>query len=239
MDLSAQTVAITGATSGLGEAIAFEIARLGGNVILLGRNIEKLSNLSSNLLHKYPKQKFFSYQLDVINNQWVESVFQQIKDNGIEIDVLVNNAGVILKKKLEETSEQDIHTVVDTNIKGVIFCTRAVLTGMKERNRGKIINISSNQGKVARAEQSVYGATKFAVRGFSEALQKELLKTDVHVYGIYPAGMKTDLFNRAGYSVEDFEKCMEPSDVAKIIGFMLTQPCGVHLEDVTISRNYC
>src|SRR5699024_1614791 len=131
-------------------------------------------------------------------------------------DCLVNNAGVGIFKTLERLSEEDIQKMININLTGTIFCTQTVLSYMKAANCGQIINIVSASGKRAKATESVYSASKFGVRGFSEAIIDEIYETDIKIFCVYMGNMKTSLWNeRLDQNI--LEEFMKPNDVAELI----------------------
>lgn len=206
-----KNVVITGAGSGLGASLAIKYSELGYQVCLLGRHKDKLTAIANSL-----KNKAFCYSLDVSSKQQVTNVFRLIEKEVGHIDILVNSAGTGHFHLAEDIIEDSIHSMIDVNLKGTIFCTQAVLTEMKKRNSGTIINIISTAGLEGKATESVYCASKFGVRGFTESLVLETNQTDIFVCGIYMGGMQTEFWN----GIFDETKTvtfMNPEDVADVI----------------------
>lgn len=206
MDMN--VIVITGAGSGLGSSLAKKYSDLGYHVCLLGRTQTKLIRTAEILSHSHS-----IYEVDVSSKRDVEKVMQLIKEEVGEIDLLINNAGVGVFDLTENLSEESIHQMIDINLKGTIFCTQAVLNDMKKRDRGYIANIVSLSGKRGKITESVYSASKFGARGFTESLALELEDTGIRVFGAYMGNMKTELWE--GAMTE--ETYMEPDDVADII----------------------
>ncbi|BFH62049.1 SDR family oxidoreductase [Paenibacillus azoreducens] len=202
---------ITGAGSGLGASLAQKLSCLGYYICLLGRNKPKLERTAKTLTHGYS-----IYEVDVSSKQWVTQIIQSIQDNIGSIHLLINNAGVGFFDAAENLSEDSIHQMIDINLKGTIFCTQEVLKGMKQSNEGIIVNIVSTAGLEGKVTESVYCASKFGVRGFTESLALELKKTPISVSAVYMGGMKTEFWDGV-FSDEQTQKLMDPNDIADII----------------------
>lgn len=221
-------VVITGAGSGLGASLAKKYSNLGYHVCLLGRTQTKLIRTAEALTNNYS-----IYEVDISSKKDVAKVMQLIKKEMGTIDVLINNAGVGTFDVTENLSEESIHQMIDINLKGTIFCTQEVLDDMKKRNQGYIVNIISLSGKRGKVTESVYSASKFGVRGFTESLALELEPTAVKVFGAYMGNMKTELWG--GASTE--ETFMEPDDVADIILENIKPRKNILVEEVVIKND--
>ena len=175
------SVVITGASAGIGEAVARRFDREGYHLILLARRLEKLEALKAQL--SCPVD---IYALDVKEKTAVFDTLRRIEDRG-PIDILVNNAGLALGlDPAYKASLEDWEEMIDCNIKGLLFCTRAVLPGMVSRNKGHIINLGSTAGNYPYPGGNVYGGTKAFVEQFSLNLRADLLGTEVRVTCIEP-----------------------------------------------------
>ncbi|WP_438317416.1 SDR family oxidoreductase [Sporosarcina sp. FA9] len=223
---------ITGAGSGLGASLAKKYSEERYHVCLLGRTEDKLERTAKDL----PNEDHSIFLVDVSSKQEVSQVFTKIKENLGTVDVLVNNAGVGVFDLAENLSEEAVHQMIDINLKGTIFCTQEVLSDMKERNSGSILNIVSTAGLEGKMTESVYCASKFGVRGFHESLQVELKETDIHVFGAYMGGMKTEfwdgIFDRAQTA-----GLMDPEDIADIIYQNAKVRKGLNVEQVVIKNH--
>ena len=187
-DLSTATVFVTGATSGFGAATARRFAKDGARLVLCGRRSDRLAAMKAEL-----PVPVLPLILDVRNRNAVAQAFASLPADFAKIDVLVNNAGLALGlEKAPEANLDDWETMIDTNVKGVVYCTRAVLPGMVERRRGHIINISSVACSYPYSGGNVYGATKSFVTTFSLNLKAELLGTPVRVTNIEPGLCETE-----------------------------------------------
>lgn len=181
-DWTQRTVLITGATAGFGTAIARRYAALGARLILTGRRAERLEELKAEL-----GVPVHALVFDVRDRAALLAAIESLPAPFAEIDVLVNNAGLALGlNPAHQTDIEDWETMVDTNLKGLMSMTRAVLPGMVARNRGHVVNISSTAGTYPYPGSTIYGATKAAVSMFSLNLLSDLVKTKVRVTNIEP-----------------------------------------------------
>lgn len=218
-------VVITGAGSGLGKALAEKISKNGDKVHLIGRTKSKLEVTAKNL-----ENPFEIHQLDIRKREDVEKVFSKIN----RIDILINNAGIGRFGKVENLKRKDIDQMIDTNLKGTIFCTQSVLKKMKKVNNGQIVNIISTAGKKGKATESVYCASKFGIRGFTDSLEKELKESKIDVSAFYMGGMNTPFWDGI-LAEEKKEKFMNPSDVAEIILANLKNRNRLNIKEVLIN----
>jgi NADP-dependent 3-hydroxy acid dehydrogenase YdfG len=236
-----KTALITGATSGFGAACARRFAKEGWRLILSGRRTERLEELRRDLGEAVTAV----ITLDVRDREAVFSALQGLSD----VDLLLNNAGLALGlEPAWEVDPEDWETMVDTNIKGVMYCTRAILPGMVKRNRGHIVNIGSIAGSWPYPGGNVYGATKAFVQQFSRNLRADLLGTRVRVTNIEP-GMAESEFSkvrfkgdddRAGAVYEGTEP-LRPADIAEVVFFAATLPPHVNvntLEVMSIAQSW-
>ncbi len=203
-DLANATVLITGATSGFGAAAANRFAADGARLILVGRRNERLDELKSKL-----GVPVLPLALDVRDRQAVARSIAELPDAFARIDILVNSAGLALGLEMApKTSLDDWDDMVDTNIKGLMYCTRAILPGMVERKRGHVINLGSVAGSYPYPGGNVYGGTKAFVEQFSLGLRADLLGSGVRVTNIEPGMCETE------FSVVRFKG--DPSQAAKV-----------------------
>lgn len=230
--MSKKVVVITGAGSGLGASLANKYSELGYHVCLIGRTEAKLIETAN----QFSNKECSIYPLDVSNNTEVITVFQKIKNEVRPINILINNAGTGFFDLTEEIPEQEIHQMIDVNLKGTIFCTQAVLSDMKERNSGTIANVISTAGLEGKVTESVYSASKFGVRGFTESLVLELEETDIHVIGAYMGGMKTDFWNGI-YEPSEIEGLMHPDDIADILMHNMKPRKNLNVSQVVIKNH--
>jgi NADP-dependent 3-hydroxy acid dehydrogenase YdfG len=184
-----KTVLITGASAGFGAACARRFSGQGNRLILAARRLDKLEELQGDLAGT----ECYPLQLDVRDRNAVAEELINLPDSFRDIDILINNAGLALG--LEPAHETDLdnwETMVDTNIKGLIYCTRQILPGMVERKQGHIVNIGSVAGSTPYPGGNVYGATKAFVKQFSNNLRADLLGTPIRITNIEPGLAETE-----------------------------------------------
>lgn len=230
--LTKKIAVITGAGSGLGASLAKKYAEDGYHVCLLGRTEAKLARTAKIL----PIENHSIFSVDVSSKREVSHVFEKVKEQLGTIDVLVNNAGVGVFELAENLSEEAIHQMIDINLKGTIFCTQEVLSDMKKRNSGSILNIVSTAGLEGKMTESVYCASKFGVRGFHDSLLIELEETDIHVFGAYMGGMKTEFWDGI-FDAAQTEGLMDPEDIANIIHHNAKERKNLNVEQVVIKNH--
>lgn len=231
-DLSDTVVFVTGATAGFGAATARRFAGAGARVVIAGRRAERLAELAAEL-----GPRAHSVTLDVRDQAAVETAVADLPADFAKISVLVNNAGLALG--LEPAHKADLddwETMVDTNIKGVMYCTRAVLPGMVERKRGHVINIGSVAGTYPYPGGNVYGATKAFVHQFSLNLRSDLVGSRVRVTCVEPGMADTEFslvrFKGDAAKAKAPYKGLEPmsgEDIAEVIHFVATLPAHVNI----------
>lgn len=228
-----KTILITGATSGFGAACARRFAQGGWQLVLVGRRMDRLQTLATELGSSVTA----TIPLDVRDQQAVDQAL-----GVLDVDVLLNNAGLALG--LDPAWRVGLHdweTMVDTNIKGVMYCTRAVLPGMVERNRGHVVNIGSTAGQWPYPGGNVYGATKAFVEQFSRNLRADLLGTRVRVTHLAPGMAQTEFSkvrfkgddNRAGQVYAGVEP-LYAEDIGEIVFFVVNLPWHVNINDLEV-----
>lgn len=229
---------ITGATAGIGKAIAKIFAESGSHLVLNGRRKNRLEKLKEQLEKHYDIEVVLA-PFDVRDREAAQQFLNSFSE---PIDILVNNAG--LAKGVDavfDANHDDWDTMVDTNIKGVLNMTRLLSPQMKERNRGYIINIGSIAGHESYPGGSVYCATKHAVKGFTEATKKDLHGTNVRVSMVSPGLVETEFSevrfkgdkDRADEVYEDI-KPLVAEDIAEIVHFMANRPPHVNIMDTIV-----
>jgi uncharacterized protein len=231
--LQGKNIVITGASGGIGAEIAKLCAARGANLVLLARSVDKLEQLKKDLESRY-SIKVYVHRLDVSDTNEVESVFQMIFKEITTIDVLVNNAGFGVFREAHEATIEEMKSMFEVNVVGLMACTSMVLPKMRDRRFGHIINIASQAGKIATPKSSVYSATKHAVLGYSNSLRMELADHQVFVTTVNPGPIATNFFNIAdekGTYVKNVQKFMlKPEYVAeKVVNTMLTKTREINL----------
>ncbi|MFS0781045.1 SDR family NAD(P)-dependent oxidoreductase [Bacillus sp. 1P06AnD] len=225
--LKNKRIVITGASAGLGERLAYKAAEKGALPILIARSEDKL-NIISEEVNRIYRIKPVYYKADIGVEKEVAAVFADIKENIGSVDILVNNAGFGVYDLVADADMDDYKEMFAVNVFGVIACTKAVLPDMLANNRGHIINIASQAGKVATPKSSGYSATKHAVLGFTNSLRLELLETAISVSTVNPGPIETNFFDRAdksGTYKEKAQKMMMDADhVAGRIVHLMEHP---------------
>ena len=232
------TVFVTGATSGFGAAVARRFAKDGAKVIGTGRRSGRLEKLRLEL-----GSSFLSLAFDVSQRNEVEKAVTELPDSFAEVDVLVNNAGLALGlEPAQKANLDDWETMVDANVKGVIYCTRSLLPGMVERNRGHIVTIGSTAAEWPYPGGNVYGATKAFVHQFALNLRADLLGTAVRVTDVQPGMAVGTEFSEVRFkgdekrakSVYEGTQALTPEDIADAIHWVATRPAHVNINTIQL-----
>ncbi len=235
-------VFITGATSGFGKACAEKFAFNGWDLILNGRRIDRLEELKSELENKY-KVSVLSLPFDVQDEKAVFENIEGLPGAWQHIDVLVNNAGLALGRGyIDEGDLQDWNTMIDTNVKGLLYVTKAVLPYMIPHKQGHIINMSSVAGKQVYEKGNVYCASKFAVDALNHAMRIDLLRHRIKVTAIYPGAAETEFslvrFKGDEISAKKIYDGITPltaEDVAEVVWYCTTLPPHVCINELVLT----
>ena len=216
--IKGKTALITGAGRGIGRATALAFAKEGINLGLLGRSIENLEAVASELQSYGVKVSLAT--ADVSNMESVNAAVEKIRGELGPIEILVNNAGISKFGKFLEVGPEDWAKIIQVNVMGVYYVTRAVLPDMIEKNAGDIINISSTAGQKGAPVTSAYSASKAAVIALSESLMLEVRKQNIRVVTLTPSTVATDMAVELNLTDGNPEKVMQPEDIAD---FMVAQ----------------
>ncbi|MDO8556293.1 MAG: SDR family oxidoreductase [Nanoarchaeota archaeon] len=220
MQFSTKIILITGASSGIGKTTALLLAKTRATLILLGRNKERLAEVLR--LVKIYSPASDSYHCDITNPQRIYDVIKDVLRKHKKIDILINNAGYGMYRGFNESSEEDLQNLMDTNYFGTVHITKAVLPSMLKQGNGHIVNIASVAGKAGFPGNTGYCASKFAVVGLTEALYYELKDKNIHVHLICPGAVNTP-FQQHSPGYEDFDHykrhtyIIQAEDVAQAI----------------------
>jgi clavulanate-9-aldehyde reductase len=239
VDLSSRVVAITGASSGIGEATALACARAGAAVALAARRTERIEQLAQQIAQEGGRA--IAVPTDVGDEQQARAFVKQAHAELGRLDVLINNAGVMLLGPIEDAPTDEWRQMIHANVFGVLYCTHAALPLMREQGSGHIVNVSSVAGRVARAGAGVYNLTKFGVGAFSEALRQEAVPLGVRVTLVEPGAVATELVGHNRPEVlEHLAKSfggvtpMGSDDIANAILYAIGQPQNVSVNEVLI-----
>ena len=235
-------ILITGATSGFGKAMAEKFAADGWNCIITGRRAERLESLSTELQNKY-NVKTLPLVFDVQNREQVFSVLTNLPVEWQNIDVLVNNAGLALgKDSFENASLDDWEIMVDTNVKGTMYVTKAIIPYMMPRKKGHIINMGSVAGKDVYKDGNGYCASKFAVDALSKSMRIDLLPYRIKVTAIHPGAAETEFSmirfkgdEEKAKQVYDGYTPLYAEDVADITFYCANLPEHVCINDLVVT----
>jgi NADP-dependent 3-hydroxy acid dehydrogenase YdfG len=242
MSLTGKIVFITGASAGIGAATAHAFAAEGAKLLLCARRKDKVDTVAAEALAK-GAQAVHTFDLDVTDRAAVASAINALPAEWSSIDILVNNAGLSRGlDKLYQGDIQDWEEMIDTNIKGVLYVTRAVVPGMVERGKGHVINLGSTAGELAYPNGAVYCATKAALKSINDGLRQDVLGTPVRVTGVEPGMVETD-FSRVRFRGDEERAAkvyqgvvpLRPEDVADAIVWAAGRPAHVNIAHVLMT----
>ncbi|MDR0181830.1 SDR family oxidoreductase [Lysobacter arvi] len=237
LDIAGKVVAITGASSGIGEATALRLAQHGAILALGARRTDRLDAIAERI--RADGGEVLVHALDVTRREQVEAFVQATIARFGRIDVLVNNAGVMPLSRMADLKVDEWERMVDVNVKGVLYGIGAVLPSMNERGAGQIVNVSSVAGRHVFATAAVYCATKFAVHALSEGLRQE--SPFLRVTTIAPGAVESELTSTISDPAmkrevdEVFRKDVLPADaIARAIAFAIGQPADVDVNELVV-----
>lgn len=237
-----KTILITGATSGIGEACAIKFAKEGYNIIITGRRKERLAALKSKLETEY-NVSVLPLCFDVQNKEEVFTNINALPKEWQKIDILLNNAGLALgRDNFEDADITDWETMINTNVTGLLYVTKAVLPLLINEKKGHIINIGSTAAKEVYENGNTYCASKYAVDALSKAMRIDLLKHNIKVTAVHPGAVET-AFSLVRYKGEQTKasatyegyKPLAAEDVAETIFYCATLPSHVCINDLVIT----
>jgi clavulanate-9-aldehyde reductase len=237
--LQGKVALVTGASSGIGEATALALADAGASVVIAARRADRLADLERRLSER--GTKVLSLELDVTDEQACRAAVASTVDHFGGLDVLVNNAGVMLLGKIVGADTTDWTRMVNTNLLGAMFMTHAALPHLLER-KGSVVQMSSTAGRTVRAGSGVYNATKWGLNAFSESLRQEITERGVRVVLIEPGMVNTELRDHitdaeAKAAVDkraETTRQLQSEDIARAVLFAVTQPDYVAINEVLV-----
>ena len=237
-----QTVLITGATSGFGKAMAEKFASHNNNLIITGRRADRLEELTNQLVSTY-KVSVQPLVFDVRDREAVFAAIEQLPPAFRNIDILINNAGLALGRDyFEDADTEDWDIMIDTNVKGVMYVTKAVLPLMIERKQGHIINMGSIAGKEVYEKGNGYCASKYALDALSQSMRVDLVRHKIKVTAIHPGAAETEFsmvrFKGNEAAAEKMYEGYQPlsaADVADVVYYTTTLPSHVCINDLVLT----
>lgn len=238
--LNSKVAIVTGASSGIGEATALALAAEGAKVVIAARRTDRLETLTKRI--KESGGEVLSITADVADEAQVREMVSKTKAEWGRVDILINNAGVMLLGPIFDADTEDWRRMVNVNVLGLMYATHAVLPLMKAQGVGHIVNISSVAGRVANANTGVYNATKWAVGAFSESLRKEVHSYNIRVTIIEPGLTATELpqhitnAETRTRTLTRYEsiKALDSEDIAAAIVYAVSQSAHVNVNEILI-----
>lgn len=240
MSLNGKNILITGASTGLGKELSFQLAKTGSNLILLARTVDKLENLTNSIRSSGGNAHF--YACDLKNEYEVNEVITIIASEHKTIDVLINNAGIWTDDELEQKGATSRLSTLETNILGQIHITEAMLPILKKQKHAIIFNVISSAGvaDIPAGDNRIwktYGASKWGFTGYTQALRESLRDTSIKVIQFFPGGFESDLYENAGRdNAHNQPWMMQTKDVAEIVVFALNRPDDVYMEKIVVTK---
>jgi NADP-dependent 3-hydroxy acid dehydrogenase YdfG len=238
-DLGGQVVAVTGASSGIGETTALECARAGAAVALTARRGERVEELARRI--EQEGGRALAIAGDVGEEAQARAFVERTRAELGRLDVLVNNAGVMLLGPIENADTEEWRRMIHANVFGVLYCTHAALPIMRAQGSGHIVNVSSVAGRIARAGSGVYNLTKWGVGAFSESLRQECVALGVRVTTVEPGAVATELagHNRPEVLAQMAKRFagvtpLSSQDIARTILYAISQPPNVSINEVLV-----
>jgi NADP-dependent 3-hydroxy acid dehydrogenase YdfG len=237
-NINGKVVIVTGASSGIGEAIARHLASLGASVSLAARRKEKLKQLLTEI--EKSGGSAVAVSTDIRNRNQVENLMEKTIEVFGKVDVVINNAGVMLLSRLEQSKYTEWEEMIDTNFKGVLYGIGAALPHFKKQKSGHFINLSSVSGHRVDPTSAVYSATKFAVRALSEGLRQEVKPYAIRTTIISPGLVESELADQ----ITDQESremvvtmkqwAIHPSAIAAAVEYAIDQPADVDVNEIIV-----
>jgi NADP-dependent 3-hydroxy acid dehydrogenase YdfG len=238
--LSGKVALVTGASSGIGEATAVALAEAGAAVVIGARRRDRLDALAGKL--RDAGTSVLALDLDVTDEQACRDAVRRAREELGGLDVLINNAGVMLLGTIVGADTEDWRRMLNTNVLGLMYMTHAAIEGMVEQGSGDVVNISSVAGRVARKGAGVYNASKWAVNAFSESLRQEVTGRGVRISLVEPGAVMTELTDHitqpdakaASVQMYTGMRSLQAEDVARAIRYVVTQPPHVAINEMLV-----
>lgn len=233
MKLAGKRVVVTGGSDGIGRHIALKLAEEGCQLALLGRDEQRLSDVSEQA-HSISKTQARAYSADFLQSGAAPDVGTQILEDFGGVDILINNAGIWHKAGPLDTIPEDLlHATVQTNLTSAMQLTQKLLPSLRAQSEAAILNVISKSGVVAQAGQAIYTASKYGMRGFTDVLKEDEAGTNLRVAGLYQSGTNTGMFAKADEEVPN-SIFTEPEDLADVVVFILSRPAKLWMHEVRV-----
>jgi NADP-dependent 3-hydroxy acid dehydrogenase YdfG len=239
--LSGQLALVTGASSGIGRAIAIDLARQGATVMATGRQLKRLNELRE----QAPPGSIVPLALDVCDNDQVDALPRQLPKNHEAVDILVNNAAQDIggRTRFDQSDPDELSLVIQTNLIGLMRVTRAVVPAMLQRGRGTIVNIGSTNALRPTPTMAAYTASKAGVHALTDALRADFAKEGLRVIEVVPGLTRTEFAQtrmrgdseKARAFFEKFPGALEPQDVADAVVYAVTRPAHVCIQQIVVT----
>ncbi|NKX70845.1 SDR family oxidoreductase [Rhodobacteraceae bacterium R_SAG1] len=233
MNLTGKRVIVTGGSDGIGRHICLKLADQGCAIAIVGRNQARLDAVVAECKARGAAEAR-AYAADLTDAAAIEQAAAAMLDDFGGMDILINNAGIWHKAGPLDSIDADmLVATVQTNLTALMQLTRHVLPALRQQEEAAILNVASKSGVVAQAGQSVYSATKYGVRGFTDVLKVDEAETGVRVAGLYQSGTNTGMFAKADEDVPN-HIFTEPNDLADVVVFMLSRPPKLWMHEVRV-----
>ncbi len=233
LDLTGKSAIVTGASRGIGEWVAKELAAHGAQVALAARSMKDLKRVAEEI--EASGGKAIVVEADLSEEESIQTMVSESVSKMGGLDIIVNNAGIGIYGPLEKATGEDWDAIMNVNAKGVFFSCREAIPHLKKKEVSYIINITSVVGHKGYPNQSLYSASKHAVMGMSKALAKEVQEDGIRVHAICPGGVDTDMVAQARPDL-DRSILMKPQDIADIVLFLVTRHGNAVVDEVQIRR---
>jgi NADP-dependent 3-hydroxy acid dehydrogenase YdfG len=238
-ELTGQVVAVTGASSGIGEATALACARAGASVALAARRRDRIEALAERIAQEGGQA--VAIETDVADEAAAHAFVRGAAERFGGLDALVNNAGVMLLGPIETSPSSEWRAMIDANLLGVLYCTQAAIPLLRQRGGGSIVMMSSVGGRVVGRWSGVYSLTKFGLGAFTEVLRQETVGDDIRVSLIEPGRVETELRDHMRPEIVEAIGAgftgvtpLSPEDIARAVVFTLAQPANVHISEMLV-----
>lgn len=232
MPVTFEATVVTGASTGVGRAVAKQFAQNGSNVVLAARTADDLQNAQSDV--EKLGVDALSVPTDVSDREQCFALIEQTVERFGRVDVLVNNAGIGLYKPVEEVLPEDLDKTLSVNFRGAMYCAQAAYDHMREQGSGHIINVASIAGKMGLPGESAYNASKFAMLGFGQSLKKEAIHHGVRVDNLCPGGIDTPFWHKVP-NPPDTSNFLTAEDVAGLVSYVVSTSERMVFEDIMVN----